>query len=274
MRRFLSLFISLILSGAALADEPERRGPPTEDDGWSLYVGGGGFYAPTFSGDDDYAASAVPFLRVTKGDVFFASVQEGAGLNLVNSGGFKAGPLATLDFGRDEEGSSPFQISGGNNDDLIGLGNVSATVALGGFAEYKTGDIKFKAKAGRAVSSHEGVTAEFGVDYDKDLFGFGPPLFIDIGPRVKWADENYNQAYYGISAAQSQAAGLPGFDTGSGIISYGIGGSVLMPLSYTAGLTVFGSYDRLTGDAADSPLVTERGSADQFFGGAAVAYKF
>jgi len=47
-----------------------------------------------------------------------------------------------------------------------------------------------------------------------------------------------------------------------------------MPLTYKTAITLFGSYDRLTGDAAGSPLIQERGSADQFFGGAAIAYKF
>jgi len=266
------------LSVTASAQQPDRpqdrRGPPPVDKGWSLYVGVGGLYSPTWSGDDDYSAAAVPFLRVTHGDKFFASVQEGAGYKFIKTKKFSAGPLATIDFGRDEDGNNPFNISGGDSDDLIGMGNVSATLALGGFADYKMGDLKFKAKAGRAIGSHEGVTAEFGVDFDKTVMGVGPPLFVAIGPRVKWTDDNYNQAYYGITALQSENTGLTAFDAGSGISSYGVGGSVLMPLSYTAGVTIFGSYDHLTGDAADSPLVIERGSADQFFGGAAVAYKF
>jgi len=70
------------------------------------------------------------------------------------------------------------------------------------------------------------------------------------------------------------ASELSEYAADGGIISYGLGGSVLMPLSYTAGITLFGSYDRLTGAAADSPLVNERGSKDQLFGGAALAYKF
>lgn len=280
MRRYLPLILTLALATPVMADEPTRKGPPEggggwDDDGWSLYVGGGGFYSPNWSGDDEYSAAAVPFLRVTKGDVFFASVQEGAGFNVINKDGFKVGPLATLDFGRDEDGNNPFRLSGDDSVDLIGLGNVDFTVALGGFAEYKTGDIKFKAKAGRAVSSHEGVTAELGVDYDKQFFWNGPPLFVAVGPRIKWADDHYNQAYYGITAAQSAGSGLADFDAGSGIVGYGLGGSVIMPLTRSGlAITFFGNYERLTGAAADSPLIIERGSKDQFFGGSALAYRF
>lgn len=277
-RIFLSVlalaFTNTALTWTAWADEPQRRGPPPDDNGWSLYLGGGGFYAPTYSGDDEYALSAVPFLRVTKGDKFFASVQEGAGYAIIKNDRFRAGPLATIDFGRDEDGASPFRVSGDDSADLIGLGNISTTIALGGFADYKTGDLKFKAKAGRALGSHEGITAELGVDFDKRVMGAGPPLFVAIGPRVKWADDNYNQAFYGINAAQSLGSTLPVYNADSGIISYGVGGSVLMPLSNNMALTVFGNYDRLTGAAGDSPLVFQRGSKDQLFGGAAIAYKF
>lgn len=279
MWRAFSLISLLVLAAPAFADEPQRQGPPSgdsfNDDGWSLYVGGGGFYSPNWSGDDEYSAAAVPFLRVTKGDLFFASVQEGAGLALINQDGFKAGPLATIDFGRDEDGNNPFRISGDDSLDLVGMGNVSATVALGGFAEYKMGDIKLKAKAGRAIGSHEGLTGEIGVDYDKRFFWNGPPLFVAAGPRIKWADDNYNQAYYGINAAQSAATGLEAFEAGSGIISYGAGASLIMPLSRDGlAITLFGNYDRLTGNAGDSPLILERGSKDQFFGGSALAYRF
>ena len=279
--RSISVIISMAFALPAMADEPDRQGPPSgppgglNDDGWSLFVGGGGFYAPNWSGDDEYSAAAVPFLRVTKGDVFFASVQEGAGLALIKNKQFRAGPLATIDFGRDEDGNNPFRISGNDSLDLVGLGNISTTVALGGFADYEMGDIKFKAKAGRAIGSHDGVTAELGADYDKRFFWNGPPLFVAIGPRVKWADQNYNQAYYGITDTQSTASGLDVFEAGSGIISYGVGGSLIMPLSRDGlAITFFGSYDRLTGDAANSPLVIERGSKDQFFGGSALAYRF
>ena len=40
------------------------------------------------------------------------------------------------------------------------------------------------------------------------------------------------------------------------------------------GVFVLGSYSRLQGDIADSPIVAIRGDADQFFGGAGLTYTF
>ncbi len=256
-------------------DQTRRPGPPADDRGWSLYLGGGAFSAPTYSGSDSHSVSIVPFIRITKGDQIFASVQEGAGLAAINANGFRAGPLAQLDFGRDETGNSPFQISGDNSDDLIGMGKIDFTILLGGFAEYEIAeDLTVKGKIGQAVSSHDGLKGQVSLDYSPRILGIGPPLFVNVGPSLKFGDQKYMQAYYGVTSAQSAASGLTESRANGGIESIGLGGSVLMPLSYTAGLTVFGSYDRLLEDAADSPLVRERGSRNQLFGGAAIAYKF
>jgi len=269
----------LCLTPLALAQTAEtqnrRPGPPAEDNGWSLYLGGGGFSAPTYSGSDSHSVSVVPFIRLTKGDQFFASVQEGAGLAIIDDGGFRAGPLAQLDFGRDETGNSPFQVSGDNSDDLIGMGQIDFTILLGGFAEYEFAkDMSVKGKIGRAVSSHDGLKGQISLDYSPRIMGIGPPLFVNVGPALKFGDQRYMQAYYGVTSAQSAASGLTESRASGGIESLGMSGSVLMPLSYSAGLTIFGSYDRLLEDAADSPLVRERGSRNQLFGGAAIAYKF
>lgn len=277
MRRFFLLICCLIsFSFEAFAQDKQRRGPPPVDDGgWSLYVGAGAFSAPTYTGDDKHNISAVPFLRLTKGDVFFASVQEGVGITAIDSGGFKAGPLAQLDFGRDGDGSSPFRVAGERTTDLEGFEKIDFTIALGAFAEFEFAkDMSIKAKVGKALGSHDGATGQLGLDYSPRIMGIGPPLFVNIGPSIKYGNSDYMQAFFGVTGNQSIATGLSAFQADGGIQSVGVGGSLLMPLSYTAGLTLFGSYDRLTGDAAKSPLVIERGSRDQLFGGAAIAYKF
>lgn len=270
---FIITILAVLSETASSAEATEYR-PKPKDNGWSLYIGGGTFIAPTYSGDDDYAVMAVPYVRVTNGDKFFASIQEGAGYALINQDGFKAGPLATIDFGRDENGSSPFRISGNESTDLSGLGNINATIALGGFAEYKLDKVKIKAKVGQSISSHKGLTGQIGVDYNTTVMGFGPPLIIAIGPRLKIADKNYLQAYYGITTLQATSSGLSQNEAKSGIYSYGIGGNLLMPLTQKSALSVFGSFDHLTGSAGQSSLVTERGHRDQFFGGISAAYKF
>ena len=253
-----------------------QRPPQQDQNGWDVYIGAGALYAPTYPGDDDYNLSAVPFFRVTKGDRFFASVQEGAGYAAIDKAGFRAGPLAQIDFGRDEDGSSPFRVTGDKTEDLRGLGTIDFTVALGGFAEYDFGDFELKVKGGQALGGHDGFTGQVSFDYDTRIMGAGPPLFVTVGPNLKYGSGNYTDAYYGITAEQSALSGLAEYNPGGGITSYGLGGNILVPVSRSgnAAIILLGSYDRLTSDAGDSPLVRNRGSRDQFFTGAAFARKF
>ncbi len=269
------LILTIVVSG--FAEAQNRPGPPgSKPDGWSFYVGGGMLYAPSYLGDNDYQLSAVPYIRVTKGDRFFASVQEGVGYSLINNENFRAGPLAQLEFGRDENGSSPFRISGERTKDLIGLGDIDTSVSIGGFAEYDFGNFELKVTAGHALGGHDGAKAEISFEYDKRVMTGGPPLFITLGPNVVWADNKFLDANFGVSAAQALASGLAENNPSSGIYSYGASGNILLPVSRkgNAALVLIGSYDRLTGDAADAPLVTGRGSRDQFFTGLAFARKF
>ena len=64
------------------------------------------------------------------------------------------------------------------------------------------------------------------------------------------------------------------FNAAGGLHSYGIGATAILPLGkdnpWTAVLVA--GYDRLTGDAADNPLVQLRGSEDQASLGVFLSY--
>jgi outer membrane protein len=85
------------------------------------------------------------------------------------------------------------------------------------------------------------------------------------GPRARFVGDAYNEAYFGVNAAQAAASGLPVYDVSGGLYSYGAGASVIAPLSSDRSwaLVFVAGYDRLTGDAGDSPLVQQRGDDDQ-----------
>jgi hypothetical protein len=58
------------------------------------------------------------------------------------------------------------------------------------------------------------------------------------------------------------------------IQAYGATMSFLTQFSKNWGVSTYAKYDRLTGDAADSPIVLTYGSRDQFSFGAALTYTF
>lgn len=265
--------MACLVSSPALGQQPER-GKPAPKDGWEVSVGAGAIYTPQYFGDDEYALNLVPSIRVKYEDKFFASVENGIGYNLIDTGTFRAGPLAQIIFSRDEDRGGPFRISGDDTTDLIGLGDVDTGVEVGGFAEFDFGGVTSSLKVGKAISAHEGFVAELGVSYKGRLQFNGPPLIYSIGPRLNFGDADYTNTYFGVTQAQALASGLPEYEADGGITSYGLSATAILPLTRKSAMTFIANYSRLTGDVADAPLVQQRGSEDQAFAGAIFSYTF
>lgn len=267
MRQTLVLVATLAAAMPAFAQE---RGA---DEGWGLIVGAGALASPTYEGDDSSRLAILPNIQVSYGDRFFASVQEGIGYRVLNDDSLRAGPILRVKFSRDENGDQPFAINGDDTTDLAGLGDVDTSLEAGGFIDYEIGALTFSAEARKAFTGHDGFVADLGVKWSGRDFLFGPPIIWSVGPRARLVDDTYNSAYFSVNAAQSVASGLPQFDAGGGLHSYGLGATAIMPLSDAWTAVVVAGYDRLTEDAAENPLVALRGSADQASLGIFLSYK-
>ncbi len=102
----------------------------------------------------------------------------------------------------------------------------------------------------------------------------GNGYFLSGDVAGTWASGEYSSNRFGISEADAARSGLQAFDAGAGVkdvtlnlsLSYAVGGGWVM--------TGFTRYRRLLTDAADSPIVDGRGTADLFSGGALISYRF
>lgn len=266
------------LSAPAFAQPAEPppalgSGRPPADEGWSVTLGVAPVVSPAWQGSKDYVLSVFPDLRVNYGDTLFASIPEGAGWNAVNTNGWKAGPLAKLRFGRDEDGSgSPFAVTGGS-DALIGLGDIGATAELGGFVEKRFGAYqqwRGRLEARRGFGGHEGTLGDISLSYQARA----GRTIVNVGPRATLASSGFTRTYFGIDAAQAARTGLAVYQPKGGLVSYGLGGSLVRPLDRHSAITAFTSLERLGEVAKDSPLVAERGRATQFTAGIGYGYRF
>jgi outer membrane protein len=272
--------------GASPVRNPEQRidpkpqaeigsGPkPAEKDDWKFNLGAGVMYKPAFLGSKDYQAMAFPDIKVEYKDSFFASLFEGVGYNAINSDGWRAGPILKFDFGRSEDDDSPFRIAGKKTSALQGLGDVDAALELGGFVEYKFGSFSSALELRQGVGGHEGLVGETSLKYKGFTKQFGKSIMYAFGPRATFADSNYNNAYFGITQSQSSKSGLATFDADSGLVSYGVSAFAVMSITESISMGVFSGYDRLADTVADSPLIKERGSENQFMGGLRFRYEF
>lgn len=239
-------------------------------DGWSFDVGAATLYAPTYAGSDDYALMVVPNLRVAYEDTFFASVQEGMGYNVINNEHWQAGPIVRIRFGRDaEDGGGPFIVSGENND-LQGTGNIDAAGEAGAFIQFTKNQIRTRLEIRQGFGGHDGLVGDASIEY----VGRSGPVSYSIGPNISYGSDDFMQTYYGIDSTQAANSGLRQYEADGGIATYGIGAMARMPLSENISLVGFGGYDRIAGDAEDSPLVEDIGDANQGRAGLAIAYRF
>ncbi len=80
-----------------------------------------------------------------------------------------------------------------------------------------------------------------------------------------------------VCRGNSTIAGLPRlplYNASGGLYSYGAGTQLEYFFSPQWSAHAFVEYERLTGSAADSPLVTQRGSPNQFTFGLGATYSF
>ena len=88
-----------------------------------------------------------------------------------------------------------------------------------------------------------------------------------------YASGNYMSAYFDVSAASAAASGLSLFDAGAGFKDVGLTGILAYQFADSWSGSLIGGYKRLLGGAADSPVVHETGSVNQFFTAVAISYR-
>lgn len=228
---------------------------------WSVVVGAGGGYAPDYEGSDDYEIQPIPFVSIVYDDFVFINGTS-LGLNLLNYEGFKAGPIARYGFGRDED----------DNNALDGLGDVDDSIELGGFVNYEIGIWSAGLTVVQDVGGgHEGLVAEAST-------GISAPLADNLKSSLEgsatWASSDYMETYFGISPRQSARSGLQRYEADAGFKDVAVTLGLDYMFTESLGLSGRAQYKRLLGDAADSPIVDDKGSADQFFGGLFLTYSF
>ena len=233
----------------------------------NISIGVGPAVAPRFEGSREYWVRPIPVfslryrdvLKVTNNDIDFTAFDKVLG---EDAGKLEFGPTVNLDFGRNEDASHKLQ----------GLGKVGISVELGAYAEYSLGPTTFRFEVGQdAASGHKGALAE--ASAVTTLFG-GERYGVGASAGLTWASANYLNSFFGVTALQSAASGLPQFHAGSSLKNADISLNANYALTPHWTLVASLGYERLLGDAAASPLVRLRGRADQGHFSSFVLYTF
>jgi outer membrane protein len=244
---------ALVAAPATAQDEAAPSGKITR-------IGLGPQAYPSYPGSDEYEFGPfVEFSRKDAGETFeFEAADQSFDIALVNTGGFSFGPAVNWEGKRDAD------------DVGADLPTVKFSIEPGAFVAFQPSEsFRLRAEMRKGVTGHKGWIGTAGGDF---IMRDGDAWLFSVGPRVTWSDDRYQDAWFGVTPADALASGLPAYDPGGGIQAYGATASFLTQLGPRWGIYTYAKYDRLTGDAADSPLVRQLGSRDQFSGGLALTY--
>lgn len=198
----------------------------------------------------------------TRPDYFGATDTEaapvfGGSLNYLRLGGFTFGDPDPLFVPSGPAFNGSFRYIGertaSDNPELAGLDDVDATLELGAGLSYSTGDLRVFGDVRYGVFGHDAFVAEIGADV------FLRPtdrLTLRAGPRALFGTDDYAQTYFGVSPSEAAASGgnFTAFDAGGGLVSAGVELGAGYQISENWGVDATVSYDRLQGDASDSPI--------------------
>jgi MipA family protein len=214
-----------------------------------------------------------PFGKVTlvpKTDYYARLLATDLQVNIINSPVFRFGPAINYRFGRNDD----------VEDDVVKhMKEIEGTIEAGAFVGIQLVDknnprnrflsqIEFLGDVG---GEYEGWNIGLTANY---YFQVHKAIDLIIGGGIMYADENYMETYFGVDQEDSDRTDniLPVYKADSGFLMAKANLGAVMHLSYQWHIAAGVQYRPLLSDAADSPVVDDRGDSNQWVAGLGVAY--
>ena len=141
--------------------------------------------------------------------------------------------------------------------ELVGLRDIDTAIELGFGLHYQQNSWAAFGELRKGVRGHSGVTGTLGADA---IFRPSTRWKITAGPRVTFGDDTFASTYFGVPAA---TASFATFEAEGGALGAGFEINAVYDLSDAWAIDGALSYEKLLGDAGDSPI-TVLGSEDQW----------
>ena len=263
-------------AGHVVLPDPTLPDPNDRSDNYTVAVGGG--WIPDYEGSDDQELTPFAAIRgrvnglsfSTRGTYLYVDLirQPASGLDL------DVGPI--VGFRRERTGKV--------KDDLVNaLPERNTAIELGGFVgatlhgltnpydqlSLRVDVIHDVAKA------HKSTIVTPAIDFATPL---STRTYVGLSLSADFVAGRYADYYYSISPAEGLVAGLPAYAADGGMKNWKVTALVNQSVSGNLlhGLSIFGggTYSRLVGDIARSPIVEDRGSRSQWQAVLGLAYTF
>jgi outer membrane protein len=202
--------------------------------------------APVYAGSDEYRTRVLLLFEFRWSNGIFLSAAEGLGYQAA-AGRVLSGAQVTADLGRRERDA----------EDRRGMGDVETRPELGVSVRLPIGERARVSSSLRYGSGNDrnGLVLKLSA---MQALPIPEAWTAHLGVGATWANAHHQQAYFGVTPAQSVATGLAAFEPGSGLKEVGL----VDGLGYRAGAghaLNFGiTVASLQGDARRSPIVRRR----------------
>ena len=279
MIRFTPLLIACLGASPALAQSgPAGPAMPSAEevaDKDALTIAGGVGYRPDYEGSDDYHLIPAAAVRGKYHGISFTTRATYLYVDVIKDSakfGFDFGPIIGARSNKRRhihddvvellpKTKTAFEVGGFAGVSFHGLTNPYDTLALRLDVLHDVGN------------AHESTTFSPSLDFSTPL---SIKTYASASIGAEFVSNKFADYYYSITPAGSLASGLPTFNAGGGMKNWKT--SLLVNQSITGnllhGLSIFGTvqYSRLTGDFKRSPIVSLRGSPNQWLAAAGLAY--
>jgi outer membrane protein len=285
MRHLISVALAACLASPALAQSApaDAQAPSPEDvarkDRVTIAVGGA--LIPDYEGANEHRVIPAAAVRGQVGGISFSTQGTYLYVDVIPRGSgkvdFDFGPIVGARLNRTKHHLK---------DDIVDLlPHLKTAIEVGGFAgisyhgltnPYDTLSLHLDV-VHDVANAHKSTTFSPAVDFSTPL---SRTTYVSASVSAEFVGNKYADYYFSITPADSVLTGgvLPVFNAGGGMKDWKAG--LLLNQSITGdlthGLSIFGTgrYSRLLGDFKRSPIVSQRGSANQWVAAAGLAYTF
>lgn len=261
---------AVLAAGFLALGSPVQAQPVSQEPayGFSGRIGLGVASVPTYEGSPNRRTLAGPDLTLSYRSREWGSVefgQRGLVWNAVEAGRFRFAVVAQFDPGRKDRDTSTFSPTPGDKR-LSGMGTVKSSTEAGLGVGY--GPVMLMARQSLSERGPKGTQADLTVELPWPV---SDRLGLRFALGATWADRDYMQTYFGVTAAQAQATSFAVYTPKSGCrkVDASVGAEYAVASSWKLQGNI--GFSQLGDDAAASPIVGRRNGASAAL---ALAYEF
>lgn len=284
MRLLVPALLATVFASPAIAQDeapPPEQAEVAQEARARLTIAGGGVWLPDYEGSDDNRWSPLPAANGTVAGMSFTVLGNRASLDLIpdvadKTWNLQLGPVAVINLNRTNRDAI-------EDPRVAALGEIDTAVEVGGYAGIgKTGILHDFDSLSVSLSYRHDVTKIHRTGIFTPSVTYTTPLstkaLVSLFASAEIVEDRYARTYFGVTPTGSVLSGLPVFTpqggqkdiTFGGMFTHALTGNLTKGLALVAG----GTYKKLVGDFADSPLVAIAGSRHQWTAGAGVALTF